>query len=321
MRRILNLEIHVAHACNLTCESCSNFSNHNHKGVVSLKAAEEWMSAWNDRIRPTQFSLLGGEPSIHPKLSEFVQLARRMWPQSNLRIVTNGFFLHRHPEFPKVLEECGNAAIQLSIHHTSPEYLRKLEPNLQLIKTWIEDYDIAVCFSASSNRWLRRYRGYGDNMEPFEDGDRAASWMTCASKYCRQLFDGKIWKCPQITYLHLQKRVHRLSRKWDRYLQYEPLSPTCTDEELEDFFNRREEDCCAMCPATPEFFDKPLPLPASKPFTQDQGYSELDPFVRFVAFDPLAERSLEVTKRVRGLKRYVDTPVIEAVNGRVLQSQ
>src|SRR5260221_8082020 len=39
------LEMHVAHACNLTCESCSHFSNQGHKGTLSVDDSVQWMSA------------------------------------------------------------------------------------------------------------------------------------------------------------------------------------------------------------------------------------------------------------------------------------
>ena len=38
--RVPLLEIHAANACNLTCESCSHFSNNGHKGMLSLADAE-----------------------------------------------------------------------------------------------------------------------------------------------------------------------------------------------------------------------------------------------------------------------------------------
>src|SRR6266850_6082907 len=77
MRAIGNLEIHVVHSCNLTCESCSHYSNQGLKGIVSLEEADRWMSLWNRRLLPQTFSFLGGEPTIHPHLPEFVALVRK----------------------------------------------------------------------------------------------------------------------------------------------------------------------------------------------------------------------------------------------------
>src|SRR5438128_105663 len=96
-RHVSRLELHVTHACNLTCESCSHYSNQNHSGNLSLDDADRWMGGWSKRLVLDEFHLLGGEPTIHPELTEFVRLVRLHWPGTLIRIRTNGFFLHRHP--------------------------------------------------------------------------------------------------------------------------------------------------------------------------------------------------------------------------------
>jgi len=54
------LELHVAHGCNLSCESCSHYSNHAHSGIVSLEDADHWMALWSNRVSVKRFALLGG---------------------------------------------------------------------------------------------------------------------------------------------------------------------------------------------------------------------------------------------------------------------
>ena len=66
------LELHVTHACNLACESCSHYSDHGHRGNLDPSEADRWMAAWSGRLRVDHFNLLGGEPTIHPRLAEFV---------------------------------------------------------------------------------------------------------------------------------------------------------------------------------------------------------------------------------------------------------
>src|SRR5579863_9651800 len=123
-----NLEIHAAHACNLTCESCSHFSDQGHKGVLTLTEAENWMEPWAPRLDPLVFSILGGEPTINPELVGVFALARRHWPRALIRIVTNGFFLRRHPDLPRLLRNDGNALLYLSVHHDSAPYEELLSP-------------------------------------------------------------------------------------------------------------------------------------------------------------------------------------------------
>jgi hypothetical protein len=204
----------------------------------------------------------GGEPSLHPDLASFVALARRHWPGTYLRVVTNGYFLHRHPRLPAVLQRDSRSCLYLSVHHDSPEYRERLQPILALLETWVHEFGIRVEQYESFKSWTRRYHGSGSAMEPFHDGNPRQSWEACPARTCPQLFDGKIWKCAPLAYLNLQDAKYGLSDSWTPYLQYQPLDPACSDEEIAAFFRREEEPACGMCPARPEHFNLPIPLKA-----------------------------------------------------------
>ena len=259
-RHVSFIELHVAHTCNLTCESCSHYSNHAHKGILDLAQAESWMRAWSKRITLDELNLLGGEPTMNPRLSEFVVLARKYWPATHIRIITNGFFLHRHPALPSTLEADGNASLALSVHHNDPTYLERLRPAFDLLAAWQRDHGTIVETRQSDEGWTRRYLGSGAEMLPFEDGRSRQSWEICPARYCKQLHDGKLWKCPPLAYLNLQKAKYDLSPKWDPYLRYAPLAPTCTDRELDEFLQREDEQACSMGSAEVLRFSLPNPL-------------------------------------------------------------
>lgn len=260
MRKIPRLELHLTHSCNLFCESCSHYSNHGHKGMLSLNEAESWLAPWAARLEPDAFSLLGGEPSLHPQLPEFVPLVRRYFPRTQIRIVTNGFFLHRHPALPVVLENDPDVLVYLSIHHDSPGYRQRLKPIRSLLREWKRRRGIRVIWKKSYENWTRRYHGYGSSMEPFDQGNPRASWEICPARTCPQLHHGRIWKCAPIAYLGLQDRKYGLSESWTPYLNYRPLEPDCSDNALHTFFDREEESVCAMCPAVPDPFELSVPL-------------------------------------------------------------
>jgi hypothetical protein len=189
-----------------------------------------------------------------------VRLARDHWPNSKILVITNGFFLHKHPTLPRVLEET-RAGMLVTIHHDSPVYQQKVKEILSLLRVWQSVHRFAAQIEESSRRWTRRYKGHGATMLPFEDDDARASWEHCIARSCRQLFRGRLWKCSPIAYLQLQKeRYPALSSQWDRYLGYLPLGPTCSDEQLDQFLRREEEEICTMCAASPEPFTKPDPL-------------------------------------------------------------
>jgi len=257
---VLHLEIHVAHACNLQCESCSHYSDQGHKGVVSLEDAEAWMSAWSSRIRPQTFSLVGGEPTLHPKLPDFMRLARSQWPGAVLRLVTNGFFLHKHPGLLDVLRGDEKAEIYLSLHHRSDEYLGAIQANHDLLQGWQRDYGIRAFRYDSFGDWRRTHHGSGASMLPYRDGRPRESWEHCKARYSPQLFDARVWKCAPLAYLGMQNARYGLAKDWEPYLAYRPLQPGCSDEALREFFGREQDPECGMCPARPERLALPMPL-------------------------------------------------------------
>jgi hypothetical protein len=263
LKRIGNLELHVAHGCNFTCEGCSHYSDQHHKGMLGLEECARWLAPWAGRIAPQRLSLLGGEPTLHPRLAEFVPLARRHFPRAQLRIVTNGFLLHRHPGLPHALLAHGNAHLYVSIHHDAPEYIEKLKPVEKLLLGW-EKQGVKVSYYASFEYWTRRYHGIGAQMQPFEDNRPRESWEACTARHCPQIFEGRIWKCGPLAYLGMQDAKYGLSEKWTPYLSYKPLEPGCSDAELTEFFAREEESQCAMCPAAPEKFKLPVPIPVRR---------------------------------------------------------
>jgi hypothetical protein len=254
MIRLPKLDIHVAHGCNLKCEDCHHFSNY-HFGLVSLKELEGWSRAWNHRILPTHLMLVGGEPALNPDLPGFIRRAKSFWPHSNLVLWTNGLLLDRHPDLTGALRET-RASVVISIHDETPEYRAAIEK----ASATFSQSDIPHSFCASHDRWLRIHRYRDGKTVPHGQNPRE-SWMVCEQRDCLQLFEGKLWKCAKIAYLKL---IKNLSDDWRPYLNYRPLFPSCTEEELLDFVKKAEEACCGMCHSVVEHF-KPHPFHAIRP--------------------------------------------------------
>ncbi|MDE2020464.1 MAG: radical SAM protein [Patescibacteria group bacterium] len=248
-------DVHLSHACNFTCESCSHYSNYHFSGNLPLETAEAWYQKWALRLRPFRINLLGGEPAINPKLTEHVVLARKYWPAAELYLYTNGFLLHRHPQFPAAVRNVGNFIIKLSRHYNSAEYEKTFEQVVSLLKTWQSQYGIKFAVSESFSKWTMRYIDQDHQLSPFHDNNPKQSWEICNAKYCLQMHEGKLWKCPILAYLPMVKQKLGLSKEWDQYLTYKPLDPDCSESELHEFLARREEPFCSACPA----FKRPFP--------------------------------------------------------------
>ena len=259
---IEQLELHVTHACNFTCEGCSHYSNHGHTGNISLDDCEEWLYGWSRRVKPKTFTILGGEPTLNKDLPEIVYMVRAMFPDptTGIDVITNATGLHLQPRLPQMLVATG-ATLAVSIHSTEhPNYIKKFKRGYKLAKKWKHDLGVWVEFWDFTNKeWVRQYKGFGDRMMPYEDNNPRKSWEVCISKYAMQLHEGKLWKCPALAYLPMQAKKYNLSDKWNPYLKYQSLDVDCTDEELEEFLNREDESFCSMCPANRDVYTKPDP--------------------------------------------------------------
>lgn len=255
---IRNIEIHVSHACNLFCSQCTHYSNFSHKGMLSKEDANFEMGLWSQRINPRMFSMLGGEPAVNKELCDIVRLSRKHW-RNKIQLVSNGFLLKNHPDLPKILSDV-DCSLEISIHHNSEEYQEKFKPVRELVLNWEEKYGIRLNIRQSVDRWIRAYLGNGPDMQPYQDGNPRKSWEVCRSRWCPQIFEGQIYKCPQIAYLAMQLEKIGSKKGWEKYLEYKPISSDCTHEELKEFLNREDESCCNMCPANPELFQLQNPL-------------------------------------------------------------
>lgn len=255
-----NLEIHASYACNLFCKSCSHFSDHG-IGIanVPLEELADQMGQWSGRIQPKNFSILGGEPALNKELVAIVRECRKQWPASDLLLVSNGFFLKNHPNLPKALEQT-NCRLDISVHHDGEEYTEKLQPVREMLDSWKAKHNFRLNYRPSAPKWRTTFEGYGSGMVPWHDENPEASYNVCVSKHCPQIFEGKIFKCPQLAYLRLMDKKFDLIEEWEKYLSYRPLYPSCSEEELHYFFKTKAEPACAMCPAHQRLFQIPNPL-------------------------------------------------------------
>ena len=175
--------------------------------------------------------------------------------------MSNGFFLHNHLGLPKALQD-NNIKLVVSVHDDSAEYKIKLKKIKSLLCDWSNEFKFELHYRESYTNWLKTFRVDDQNRTvPYNDGDPQLSYSNCLSKTAKQLFDGKLYKCPPLSYLNLiKKKYEDMSKEWDFYLGYVPLRPDCSHAELIKFVSIQEESYCNMCAANPIKYKKPNPL-------------------------------------------------------------
>jgi organic radical activating enzyme len=239
---VSSLEWHVSHNCNFSCSGCSDFSNYKHDIRITSEVLESWYAPWHKRILPKTVALVGGEPLLNKDIENIIYTARKYWQQSDLEIVTNGWLLYRYPNLPNVLKDT-QATLYVSKHYASKEYNDKFYNILE----YLDSKNVRYKIYNNDKTWFEIYK---PNLLPHEDNNPVSSWNNCPTyKDCKQLYDGSIWKCPPIAYINLMSKKYTLDNKWDNYLQYKPLNPSCSDNDIVEFFARGSESVCGMCPA------------------------------------------------------------------------
>ncbi len=259
MISIPKLEMHVTDACNLRCTGCTHYADHGLRGTLELDTGRAWVTGWGRRVTPVRFSLLGGEPLLHPELAGFLAVVRQTWPRTELRLVSNALLLPRHPELWPALASSG-AVLTISRHSGDAGYLARFAPALRLAESRAAEFGVRLEVRDCVRGWYKLYLGVGPQMRPHATQDPRRSWSACQTKHCLTLRDNALWKCPPIAHLPSVAARHGLDPDgpWQPYLSYRPLELAADDEAIRRFVARQDEPICRMCPAEPRTFAKSI---------------------------------------------------------------
>jgi len=92
--RMPYLECRIVMHCNLNCKGCTGFSNIHEPEVMTLESFEKYLVRLKELYWGIKYlKLFGGEPLLHPQLSEFIELARKYFPDSKLVVHSNGLLI------------------------------------------------------------------------------------------------------------------------------------------------------------------------------------------------------------------------------------
>lgn len=180
--RLNYMEYHVSNYCNLNCKGCSHFCNliskpsfGNLKNYVSdLNRLKEL--AWGiEKIR-----LMGGEPLLNPDLDKFIISSRGTFPDSSLRVVTNGLLIpSSNPHLFEVMKKY-DCKFDISLYKPTKKILNKIT---DICQQYGIEYDIMSVES------FRKWHTLSPKNDP------CSSYENCISKHCSYLQNGQISTC------------------------------------------------------------------------------------------------------------------------------
>lgn len=176
------LEIPIVKHCNLNCRYCSHFANIEDKYFMSINVFERDMLRLSQLFSDiVEIRLLGGEPLLHPQISEFINIAKKYFPKSDLKIATNGLLIPSINN--EVLKTIANYDVCFDISLYPPT--QKIE---QTIRWRLYKFGIRFYISEPISKFQRRLLS-----NPVSNIEKA--WSECRTKNCFVLCEGKISFC------------------------------------------------------------------------------------------------------------------------------
>jgi len=253
------LEIDIVIGCNLKCEQCSHLSPFR-KGFVSADNVLSWFRLWSEKIVPQKLDLLGGEPLLHPDLPRILRETRKIWPQTEIELVTNGYMFSKVST--EVFEALEETQIRVIIsNHSSCEWEQQ-QFNEAISKLQNRSFQYKI--RKSNQKWMVQYNQTPEGTPMMFSSDPAAAWGVCLSKTCISLANNKLYKCAVLASILEGISENALSREnWSRALPYKPLTLEAGSQEIVEHLNCRQVPACSICPGK-KIWIKPAQLAKQK---------------------------------------------------------
>lgn len=184
-------QIILIKTCNLNCKGCTHFANLFNKqneedNVYPIIDYEEDLKILSKYVNIFRLRLLGGEPLLYPYLGEALKIARRNFPLSDIRVVTNGLLI------PQISDELLDTIRENNIGVDISPYKPTIKMKSKIISK-LEQFDIDYCFEGYKDNYIKEF---SKNINVEGENNKEKAMKNCFSLQCQTLSRGKIYKCP-----------------------------------------------------------------------------------------------------------------------------
>jgi hypothetical protein len=180
------LELHLAEHCNLSCRRCGHFSPLAPASFAEPDRVERDLERLAQHFENIgTLRLMGGEPLLHPTPQRFATIARRVFPNTNLRLVTNGLLLKKMPD--AFWDDCRRARLVLDV-----SVYPLLEKSLPDVLRLCAEREVAVATT--------RTNSFFSWVNPRGDSEPTEAFAYCRKHYdCPLLHDSRLYVCSMPT--------------------------------------------------------------------------------------------------------------------------
>lgn len=181
---IPRLELNIVDGCNLNCKACSHFSSlFKRDSIYPIEEYQKDLIQVRKLGKLVRLRLLGGEPLLADNLAQYLSIARSVFPEADIELVTNGLLIPRIKQEIFYEIESDNISVVIS------PYLPTLRIKEQ-IENILNKFNIYWRFDGTEIQTFSR------NLTLKKEHDDRRSSENCIARGCTFLRNGQIYKCP-----------------------------------------------------------------------------------------------------------------------------
>lgn len=234
------LETHIVDHCNLNCKACSHYCNITKPNFIKIEDFEKDIKELSKKFDIYQIRLMGGEPLLAKNINDFLKITRIYFPQTDLRIVTNGILLSKQTEdFWNTIKE-NNILIDLTKYPIGGTSFSDAMDIIgaHLIEVYREkEFGFYVQKNSLGKLWIAGH--FQLTMDSRGTSDINFTFKNCPLKRCVNLINGKLTHCPTAGYLHNYNSYFHKNLAAEKGIDIYKYSP----EEILEYLSSPIETC------------------------------------------------------------------------------
>jgi len=184
--KLFPVEVHVTEHCNLNCRGCNHFSSIAEEEYLDPEQFERDFRRLAELSKDYfTIKILGGEPLLHPRITEFCRIARKYFPSTSIQITTNGTLLTGQSN--DFWQSCRENKITVSVSQYP------IQLNRKAIKETARAHKVKLVFSGTT----AEDRMCKIPLDLSGSQDMKRSHRKCAISWgcCVTLRDGRLYTC------------------------------------------------------------------------------------------------------------------------------
>lgn len=239
--------MNIIGACNLRCDFCTTFS-HLRTDFEPVDEILKSFERWKKKLNPELFYLSGGEPLLHPRISDIILTALDAWPTTTVELLTNGLLEKNLSD--ALLNDAGKTErllVGITVHdrNTDIESIVRFQDRLK-------KHGIPFRLTDAKINWWKFYDIDSRGIPTTKHVDPRLAWKNCKCTNHRIQGD-RLFACSHKYRWRRGIELGILGEEWKPALLDEGASCEDTPEEILAYIRNRFNEACSVCSIDREY--------------------------------------------------------------------